>query len=69
MEIPNGCMILFTGDTYHAGVSSFGRINGSYPSFLRIFSYIVEEDYISNEENIIRLPQMKLNSPAAFMLA
>ena len=45
VEIPNGCMILFTGDTFHAGVSTFERRNGSYPSNLRIFSYIVEADF------------------------
>ena len=45
VEISSGCMILFTGDTFHAGVSTFERRNGSYPSNLRIFSYIVEADF------------------------
>ena len=52
VEISNSCMIVFIGDTYHAGVSSIERSNGSYPSFLRIFSYIVEDDYITDDENI-----------------
>ena len=42
IEIPNGCLILFTGDTFHTGVSTFERGNGSYPFNLRLFSYIVE---------------------------
>ena len=52
VEISSGCMILFTGDTFHAGVSTFERRNGSYPSNLRIFSYIVEEYLLSINENI-----------------
>ena len=52
MEIPSGCMILFTGDTFHAGVSTIERRNGSYPSNLRIFSYIVEDNVLSDNENI-----------------
>ena len=46
VEIPNGCLILFTGDTFHAGVSTFHRTDGSYPSNLRLFNYIVEKEYI-----------------------
>ena len=45
------CMILFTGDTLHARVSIFETRNGSYPSYLRIFSYIVEDDFLNNNEN------------------
>ena len=45
-------MILFTGDTFHAGVSTFERRNDSYPSNLRIFSYIVEDNFLSVNENI-----------------
>ena len=52
MEIPNGCMILFTRDTFHTGVTTCERRNGSYPSNLRIFIYIVEDDFLSNNENI-----------------
>ena len=55
VEIPNSCMIVFTGDTYHTGVSSIERSNGSHPSFLRIFSYIVDDDYITDDENISRI--------------
>ena len=28
VEIPSVCMILFTRDTYHAGVSTFEKLNG-----------------------------------------
>ena len=53
-------MIVFTGDTYHAGVSSIERSNGSYPSFLRIFRYIVEDDYTTDDENISIIKQSQL---------
>ena len=52
VEIPNCCLILSTGDSFHAGVSTFERSNGTYPSNLRIFSYIVENEYISLEIRI-----------------
>ena len=45
VEIPSGCVIVFTGDTFHARVSTFERRNDSYLSNLRIFSYIVEDDF------------------------
>ena len=51
MEIPNAYMITFTGDTIHTGVSTFERRNGSYPSNLRIFTYIVEDNYLSGDKN------------------
>ena len=41
VEIPSGCMILFTGDIYHAGVSTFERRNGSYSSNFVLFSVIL----------------------------
>ena len=53
-------MIVFTGDTYHAGVSSIERSNGSYPSFLRIFSYVLEDVYVTDDENISVLKQSQL---------
>ena len=55
VEIPNGYIIVFTGDTCHVGVSSIERSNSRYPSFLRIFSYIVEDDYFSDDENITKI--------------
>ena len=45
--IPSRCMIVFPGDMYHSGVSTFERRNGSYPSNLRIFRYIVENNCLS----------------------
>ena len=52
VEIPNGCLILFTGDTFHAGVSTFHRVDGRCPSNLRFFSYIVEKECLSGNEDI-----------------
>ena len=49
VEIPNSCLILSTVDTFHAGFSTFERGNGTYPSNLRIFSYFVENEYITGD--------------------
>ena len=57
VEILNGYLILFTEDAFHTAVSKFERGNGSYPSNLRNFSYIVENEYITGDENIISLNQ------------
>ena len=43
VEISNGYLILFIGDTFHAGVSTFHKVDRNYPSKLRLFSYIVEK--------------------------
>ena len=43
VEIPNSCLILFTRDTFQAGVSTFHRADGSYSSNLRFISYLVEK--------------------------
>ena len=52
VEILNNCLILFTGDTFHAGLSTFHIADGSYPSNLRRFGYIVEKEYITGNEDI-----------------
>ena len=62
MEITNACMIIFTGDTFHVGEITFERRNGSYTSNLRIFSYIVEDDHISCNENITSIKSNMLYS-------
>ena len=59
VEIPNDCLILFTGDTLYAGVSTFHRVNGSYPSNLQLFSYIVEKEYITGNEDITSIQQQQ----------
>ena len=45
VEVPEGCMIVFTNDTFHAGVKSYATYGGNYLSHLRLFSYIVENSY------------------------
>ena len=52
VEITNWCMIILAGDNFHAGVSTYERRNGSYPSNLRIFSYIVKNCFLSDNEDI-----------------
>ena len=57
VEISNDCLVLFLGDNFHAGVSIFERGNSRYLSNLRIFSYIYENKYITEDENITSLKQ------------
>ena len=52
VEILNDCLILFTGDTFHAWLSTFHIADGSYPSNLRLFEYIVEKEYKTGNEDI-----------------
>ena len=52
VEVPEGCMIIFTSDTFHAGVKSDAKHGGSYLSHLRLFAYIVEYTYFSIDESI-----------------
>ena len=57
VEIPTGCLILFTGDNCHAGVSTFRKEDGSYLSNLRLSGYIVEKEYITGNEDITSIQQ------------
>ena len=59
VEIPNGCLILFTGDTFHAGVNTFHRADDSYSSNLWLFSYIVEKEYTTGNEDITSIQQKR----------
>ena len=44
VEVPDGCMIVFTNHTIHTGVKSYGKQGGIYSLHLRMFIYIVEQD-------------------------
>ena len=39
----------------HAGVKTYEKQGGIYSSHLRMFTYIVEEDYVQTEESITKL--------------
>ena len=52
MEVFNGCMVLFTSDTFYAGVIPWDRKSGTYLSYLRILTYIVGQNYLSNKKYI-----------------
>ena len=52
VEVPEGCMIVFTSDTFHAGVKRYTKYGGNYLSHLRLFAYIVEDTYFSNDDFI-----------------
>ena len=55
VEVPDGCMIVFTNHTIHAGVNNYEKHGGSYSSHLRMFTYIVEEDHFQTEDIIAKL--------------
>ena len=46
VEVPDGCMIAFINYTIHAGVKSYEKQGGMSSSHLRMFAYIVEQDYV-----------------------
>ena len=39
VEVPEGCMIVFTNDAFHAGVKSYATYGGNHLSHLRLFSH------------------------------
>ena len=43
VEVPEGYIIVFTCDTFHAGVKIYAKHGGNYLSHLRLFAYTVEE--------------------------
>ena len=43
VEVPEGCMIVFTNDIFHASVKSYAKYGGNYLSHPRLFAYIVED--------------------------
>ena len=55
VEVPEGCMIVFSNDTFHAGVKSYAKYEGNYLSHLRLFAYIVEEKFHSVDESIEKI--------------
>ena len=55
VEVPDGCMIVFTNHTIHAGVKTYEKNDGSYSSHLRMFAYIVKEDHFQREDTITKV--------------
>ena len=52
VTVPEGCMIVFTNDTFHAGVKSYAKYGGNYLSHLPLFTYIGDDKLISIDESI-----------------
>ena len=46
VEVPDGCMILFTNHKIHVGHKIHEKQSDIYSSHLRMFAYIVEQDYV-----------------------
>ena len=64
VEVPDGCMILFTNHTVHAGVKSYEKHGGQYSSHLRMFAYIVEEGHLQTQDSITKvLNEMECKLP------
>ena len=55
VEVPDGCMILFTNHSIHAGVKSYEKHGGVHSSHLRMFAYIVEEGHFQTEDSITKV--------------
>ena len=52
VEVPEGCMIVFTNNTFYAGVKIYVKHGGNHSSHLRLFAYIVEDKYTSIMDSI-----------------
>ena len=52
VEVRDGCMIVFTNHTIHAGVNTYQKGGDIYLSHLRMFTYIVEQDYVQTTDCI-----------------
>ena len=48
-------MIVFTNHTINVGVKSYEKQGGMYSSYLRIFTYIIEQDYVQIRDDVIKL--------------
>ena len=48
-------MIFFTNHTIHVGIKSYEKQGGMYSSHLRMFAYIVEQDYVQTTDCITKL--------------
>ena len=42
VEVPEGCIIVFTNDTFHASVKSYAKYGGNYLSHLRFFHILLK---------------------------
>ena len=54
VEVHDGCMIVFTNHTIYAGVKTYEKHSGTYSSHLRMFTYIIEQDYVQIRDDIIK---------------
>ena len=45
-------MIIFTSDTFHAGVKAYEHKSGAYPARLRLFAYIVKNNKVSITDEV-----------------
>ena len=55
VEVSGSCMIMFTSDNVYAGVMSYDRKSGGYLPHLRIFAYIVQQEYVSIKYDISKM--------------
>ena len=55
VDVFDGCMIVFTNHTIHVGVKSYEKQGGMYSSYIRMFTYIIEQDYVRIRDDIIKL--------------
>ena len=55
VEVSDSCMIAFTSDNVYAGVMSYDRKSGGYLPHLRMFVYIVQQEYVSIKYDISKM--------------
>ena len=52
--VPDGYMIVFTSDTFHAGLMPYDR---KFCGYFRIFIYIVEQEYVLIQDDISKIQE------------
>ena len=55
VEVPDGCMIIFTSISFHTIVRSCDRISGTSFPHIRGFAYIVEQYYLSMRNYVSKM--------------
>ena len=58
VEVPDGCMIVFTSATFHVRIKSYERQSGAYLPHLYLIAYIVENTYVLIRDEVSKLLNM-----------
>ena len=52
VEVHEGRIIKFISETFHTGVKTYDRKTDGYLPHLRLFTYIVDQNYVSTRDKV-----------------